>query len=98
MNNYTVTLCIIDRLCCNATSNTIQKEVTISDLNTTILLQKNYSLNILNVDDTHCTILLQDGINTYILNVYTTFPTEVCIGNFKNSSHKITISCSIDKV
>ena len=95
MNNFTVTLCIVDRLCCNGKSNTLQKEITVTDLNQTIELQKNYTLHIINVESSHCTAIIQDGINTYILNIYTTFKGEICLCSTHNSSHKLSITCTI---
>lgn len=98
MNNYTVNFCIIDRCCINGSSNTLQKEVNVTDINTTILLHNNYTLNILSVNENYCSVIIQDGINTYILNIYTTFATELCVCNTNNSSHKLSISCTITEI
>ena len=98
INNYSVTLCIIDRVCCNNSVNTLQKEVTITSLNTTILLQNNYTLNVLSVNENRICVIIQDGINTYVLNIYTTFKSEICLCSSKNSSHKLTVSAVINEV
>lgn len=95
MNNYTVNFCIIDKCCNNGNSNTIQKETSITNINTTVLLHNNYTLNILSVNENYCSVIIQNGINIYILNVYTAFPTELCICNTCNNSHRLTISITI---
>ncbi len=98
MTDFSVDLDIIDLCCSKGFNNKIQKSLTITDTQTTLLLQCNYTLNVINITEEYITILIQDGINVIVSNVYTTFTSEICITSCKNISHTLFVSCSITEI
>lgn len=97
MNNFSVTITIDDLICSNNCKDKDTKTRTITNVNETINLKENYSLNIVNVTNTAFTIIVQNGINTIIRNVFTSYSTKLCLP-CKCATHTLTISGVINTV
>lgn len=87
-----VTLNINDTYCTKCYKNSIEKNEQITSRDTSIELQNNYFLNVLDSNTNTCTILLQNGNCVIIRKILNGVPTSILIPS--KCSHIITITCN----
>lgn len=91
MNDFNVEVFTKDCICDKCFKNCIEKNTCVNNVSTTIELQNNYILNVVNITNTYFTVLIQNGVETIVRNIYTNFDTQICLVD-KCIKHLIIIS------
>ncbi len=81
---------INDMCCSNCFKNAVNTNITINDTTTTIELQGNYTLNVIQISNTQATILIQNG--SYVIIRIIPFNTETSILIPSKCSHIVTLT------
>lgn len=87
-----VNLNINDTYCTKCYKNSIEKSENITSKDTSIELQNNYYLNVLNSNNNLITIMIQNGNYVIIRNILMGIKTSILIPS--TNSHIITITAS----